>query len=154
MQILVVLVLVAVAGVGAFIMLRQGEATPQEGAPVVQNDGSGAAGTVPAGTPSAQSYKDGTYTENGTYTSPAGEEHVTVSLTLAQGVVTSATFSGDATNPGSIQNQKKFAEGYTELVVGKPLDAINLTVVNGSSLTPQGFMDAVSKIKGDAQAAM
>jgi 23S rRNA (uracil1939-C5)-methyltransferase len=36
-------------------------------------------------------------------------------------------------------------------VVGKNIEELNLTVVNGSSLTPKGFMDALAKIKVDAQ---
>ena len=96
-------------------------------------------------------YADGTYTEKGTYTSPAGAEPVTVSVTLENGIVTTATFAGSATNPGSIMNQEKFSKGFAGQVVGKPIDAIALTVVNGSSLTPKGFMDALSKIKVDAR---
>jgi hypothetical protein len=46
--------------------------------------------------------------------------------------------------------QGKFKEGFEEAVVGKPLDEIALTVVNGSSLTPKGFMDALTKVKLEA----
>ena len=95
-------------------------------------------------------YKDGTYTKTGTYKSPAGTENVEVTLTLAKDVVTDAVFKGLATNPGSVANQKKFADGFKGEVVGKSIDAIALTVVNGSSLSPKGFMDAVAQIKTEA----
>lgn len=95
-------------------------------------------------------YADGTYTQTGTYISPAGQETITISLTLEDDVVTDASFEGHATNPGSVQNQAKFAGGFEEAVVGKALDEIALTVVNGSSLTPNGFMDAAAKIKAEA----
>jgi NifU-like protein involved in Fe-S cluster formation len=49
----------------------------------------------------ASSYKNGTFTQKGVYNSPAGSESVTVSVTLENGVVTNATFKGDATNKAS-----------------------------------------------------
>lgn len=98
-------------------------------------------------------YKDGTYTADGNYTSPAGQEEVGVTLTLANGVVTDASFEGKATNPGSKMMQGKFSEGYKAMVVGKSIDEISLGVVNGSSLAPKGFMDAVAKIKAEAKAS-
>lgn len=98
-----------------------------------------------------QQYADGTYTETGDYISPAGKEEIEISLTLQNDIVTAATFTGLATNPGSIKNQEKFAAGFEAEVIGKPLDSIKLTVVNGSSLTPKGFMDALVDIKAAAE---
>jgi hypothetical protein len=96
-------------------------------------------------------YANGTYAKPGTYTSPGGSETIDVGITLIDGIVTDATFAGKATNPASIKNQEKFAAGFREQVVGKPLDQVNLTVVNGSSLTPQGFMEALGSIKEEAR---
>lgn len=100
--------------------------------------------------PANSTYADGTYTKTGTYVSPAGKEEIEISLTIADDVVTAVAFTGFATNPGSVNNQKKFNDGIEAAVVGKPIDSINLTVVNGSSLTPAGFMDALELIKADA----
>lgn len=100
----------------------------------------------------AADYKDGTYSAVGVYRSPAGGEQVDVTLTLKDGVVTDATFQGEATNPKSVMLQGKFGEGFKEEVVGKNIDELSLSVVNGSSLTPLGFMDAVEKIKAEAKA--
>ncbi|HRH93473.1 MAG TPA: hypothetical protein PKV72_02980 [Candidatus Peribacteria bacterium] len=97
-------------------------------------------------------YKDGTYSADGTYRSPAGGESVSVSLTLKDDVVTDATFTGDATNPKSKMMQANFASGFKEVVVGKKLDDVSVTVVNGSSLTGDGFMNALAKIKAEAKA--
>jgi len=99
----------------------------------------------------ADGYADGTYAATGTYRSPAGEEGVDITVTLKDDVVTAATFTGKATHPTSKLNQEKFNAGFAALVVGKPLDAINLTVVNGSSLTPKGFMDALAEVKAEAR---
>jgi uncharacterized protein with FMN-binding domain len=102
--------------------------------------------------PSKQ-YKDGTYSATGNYRSPAGAEMVDVTLTLKSGIVTDATFTGEAKGGRSQQMQSAFASGFKEDVVGKSIDSISLSVVNGSSLTPQGFMDAVQKIETEAAAA-
>ncbi len=101
-------------------------------------------------TESSSPYANGAYTQSGSYRSPAGEESVSVSLTLADGIIASATFTGNATNPASIRNQERFASGYSDLVVGKSLDEVNVGVVNGSSLTGIGFMEAIEAIKVEA----
>lgn len=98
-------------------------------------------------------YKDGTYSAGGVYRSPAGGESVQISLTLKDDVVTDATFSGDATHQKSIAMQEAFGSGFKEQVVGKSLDEVSVGVVNGSSLTGTGFMDAVAKIKLEAKAS-
>lgn len=96
-------------------------------------------------------YKDGTYTATGAYFSPAGKEEVEVTATLKGDIITSTQFVGKAQNPGSVMAQKKFSEGYTEQVVGKAINEVSLTVVNGSSLTPRGFMDALQKIEDQSR---
>lgn len=98
------------------------------------------------------SYKNGTYSEVGHYSSPSGEESVNVSLTIDNGKVTASTFKGTAELGKSLQFQTAFGAGYQEFVVGKSIDEISLDVVNGSSLTPKGFMDALKKIKAEAAA--
>ncbi len=106
--------------------------------------------TAPA---AAAEYKNGTYAAVGNYVSPAGPEQVDVTLTLQEGIVTDATFKGEATHPTSMRRQQAFADGFKEEVIGKPIDQISLGVVNGSSLAPKGFMDALKKIEVEAKAA-
>lgn len=103
-------------------------------------------------TPATVSYKDGIYSATGHYVNPAGQETVDVTLTIKDGKVTGATFVGHPDNPTTVTMQNKFKAGFTQEVVGKPIDEINLTVVNGSSLTPKGFMDALTQIKAQAKA--
>lgn len=98
-----------------------------------------------------KSYKDGTYQAIGDYVSPAGPQQVDITLTLKDGTVSSAEFISKAKGEMSIKMQGKFKKGFKEKVVGKPVDEIALTVVNGSSLTSKGFMDALKKIKQEAQ---
>lgn len=96
------------------------------------------------------SYTDGIYEATGNYRSPAGEEEIEISIELEDGMVIAATFEGKTEHPTSAKLQGMFSEGFEAEVVGKSLDEISLTVVNGSSLTPKGFMDALEKIKADA----
>lgn len=95
-------------------------------------------------------YADGMFAASGDYRSPAGNETVNVSLTLKNGIVTNGSVQGTATHPKSINFQGLFTAGFTQAVVGKPIDSLHLDVVNGSSLTPKGFMDALAKIKAEA----
>ncbi|OGK56510.1 hypothetical protein A3H83_01485 [Candidatus Roizmanbacteria bacterium RIFCSPLOWO2_02_FULL_39_8] len=73
-------------------------------------------------------------------------------MTLKDDIVASAQFTGLGTHTTTKRMQGLFKAGFSEKVVGKPIDSIALTVVNGSSLTPKGFMDALEKIKAQAKA--
>ncbi len=98
-------------------------------------------------------YKDGTYEATGTYTSPAGEEEIDVTITIEGGKITDTESVSKATNPKSVAMQGVFIENYKSLVVGKSLDEVVLDKVAGSSLTPKGFNDAVEQIKQEAAAS-
>ena len=47
--------------------------------------------------------------------------------------------------------QGKFKDAYQKEVIGKPISSIDLGVVGGSSLTPNGFEDALKKIREQAK---
>jgi uncharacterized protein with FMN-binding domain len=108
-----------------------------------------APGSADAGA-SAGSYTDGTYTEDATYTSPGGTEEIEVTVTLAGGVITEVEVVGDGDNPNSKRYQGEFADGISDVVVGKSIDEISVDKVAGSSLTSSGFNDAIEEIKADA----
>lgn len=155
MHIVIILVIAVILGVAGTLYYKQPQEEP--GLELVSVSGDAVASETPAEEEEPEpiaapdGYTDGTYEATGTYTSPGGQEDVHVSVTLKDNIVTAATFAGEAKNPASVQNQKKFDEGYMALVVGKPLDSISLSVVNGSSLTPRGFMDALRDIKAEAR---
>ena len=96
------------------------------------------------------SYKDGTYTVDGDYTSPGGAEVIGVTITLKDGVITESSVETKATRPNSVKFQGIFAENYKPLVDGKKIDEVKLDKVSGSSLSPKGFNDALEKIKTEA----
>lgn len=111
--------------------------------------------TAPADVPVStrtSKYKDGVYSAVGSYMSPGGLDDLNVTLTLRNGIVTDATVTSGAHDRTSSRYQSMFIGGYKAYVIGKSIDSINLDAVSGSSLTPEGFNDAVAKIKTEAQA--
>lgn len=107
---------------------------------------------IPIVTKSTSTYKDGTYNAQGTYDSPAGMEGIAVSVTLQNDVVVSSTVTNQAGDRTSSRYQDKFINNFQGYVVGKNIDSINLGVIGGSSLTPEGFNQALLKIKAQAKA--
>jgi hypothetical protein len=73
-----------------------------------------------------------------------------VTLTLKDDIITAVTVTSNATRPMSMRMQGMFISGCQAVVVGKNIDDVHLTNVSGSSLTPKGFNDALTKIKTDA----
>ncbi len=100
----------------------------------------------PADTPTAPTPRPASYS------TPGGTESITVTLTLADGVVTAVEAGGGATRPPSSQFQDAFESGVAAVVVGVDIADLDLDAVAGSSLTPQGFDDAVEQIHADARA--
>lgn len=139
---------VIVLGLAGFAFSQMGSKAPVVEAPVAGDKTS--TSTKPITGTNERKYEDGTYSAVGNYSSPAGREEVDITLTIKNDAVVSAVFIGTASNPGSIKNQELFKQGFDQYVVGKSIDSLKLQVVNGSSLTPKGFMDALKNIKAEA----
>ncbi|MFA6158333.1 MAG: hypothetical protein WC763_01780 [Candidatus Paceibacterota bacterium] len=108
---------------------------------------------APADKPKATlAYKDGVYTAVGTYGSPAGAESISITLTIKDDVVTSASAVNQARDDKSVRYQDKFISGFKAAVIGQGVDSLKLTKVSGSSLTPAGFNAALEVIKVQAKA--
>lgn len=105
-----------------------------------------------SGGDSAATYADGTYTAEGSYQTPETVEQISVTLTLADGIVTDVTVTGDPQAPETEQYQGQFIDGIAEEVDGKALDDLDVSRVAGSSLTSGGFNAAVESIKEQAAA--
>lgn len=101
---------------------------------------------------SSAAVNDGTYEASGEYSNPSGQSKVSVELTLTDGKISDITVTPEATNGTSKGFQAKFAGGIADEVVGKSLDELNVSKVSGSSLTSQGFNQAIDQIKADATA--
>jgi len=144
-------IIVIAVVIGVFVGTRP---SAQTAVPIDTTDTNPAA-TSTASLPPADTtstYKDGTYSAIGDYTSPGGAESIQVTLTLQNDIVTDATVVSDATRPNSVKFQGEFIAGYKAQVIGQDISTLNLTKVSGSSLTPKGFDDAVAKIKVEATA--
>jgi hypothetical protein len=116
-----------------------------------------AANAAPSADPSAgaatnANYKDGSYSAIGSYDSPGGNEHITINVTLANGAVTATSAKSGAGDPEAAEYQNAFISGYKQQVVGKAISSVSLSRVSGSSLTSQGFNNALAQIKQQAQA--
>lgn len=97
-------------------------------------------------------YKDGTYAATGTYLSPGGRESIELTVTIKNGVITETSLVENATSLEGKEYQGHFQHGYKELVVGKKVNGLSLTRVAGSSLTSNGFNDALDEIRDQARA--
>lgn len=148
--IVVILVVVVVLAAGAYEFTKPKGASMVAPSPATSQTETGTTPTA-AAMMKESTYKDGTYTSDGAYLSPGGEETVGVSLTLKGGVIEDVTFTPKATRPNSVKFQGLFASGYKPMVLGKNIDEVTLDEVSGSSLTPKGFNDAISKIKEKAK---
>ena len=100
------------------------------------------------------SYTDGTYSADGDYVAPSGQESISVEISLQDDTVTAVTVTPHAasgTREAGFQGQ--FAENIASEVVGKDIDELNVSRVAGSSLTSTGFNAALADIKQQAVAA-
>jgi len=97
-----------------------------------------------------RSYRDGTYTADGSYAAPSGNETITVELTLEHDAVSAVTVTPHATGGNAAKFQGQFAEGIAVEVLGKDIDTLAVSRVAGSSLTSGGFQQALDAIKVDA----
>ncbi|MEH3033221.1 MAG: FMN-binding protein [Aeromicrobium erythreum] len=142
---------VLAAGAGTALLLTAAcggseEASTSTPAPSQQSQDSGDSGSA------SGSYKAGDYTAKGSYSRPSGTSSVEVEVKLeADGTISDVTVTPEA-NGTSLQYQQKFVSGIKAEVVGKKIDDLDVSKVSGSSLTSQGFNQAIDEIKGDAAA--
>jgi uncharacterized protein with FMN-binding domain len=107
------------------------------------------AGPSPSGSSSNHvPYKDGTYSVDGEYGTRGSS--IGVSITLRDDAITAVDVTPHATNETSLALQSRFVEAVPALVVGRDIDEVTLDRVAGNSHTPDGFNDALEKIKADA----
>jgi len=88
----------------------------------------------------SSTYKDGTYTATGSYSTPGGQESIGLLVTLNGDTITAASVTQNATGGEAEEYQAKFASAFKSQVVGKKIDEVSLSRVAGSSLTPKGLL--------------
>jgi uncharacterized protein with FMN-binding domain len=93
-------------------------------------------------------YRDGTYRATGRYGSLPSSIDVTVELD--DGILRDVDVTPHATDPTSRDYQERFADAVPAIVTGRRIDEVELDRVAGSSGTPDGFNDALERIKDQA----
>jgi major membrane immunogen (membrane-anchored lipoprotein) len=157
---LAVLVLIAIMVFGAKALTGGNENTAanngaSSGSSSANVESATSSGTSQAAGEQADSsgtYKDGEHSATGSYRSPGGQQAITIKVTVQDGKITDTSAESGATDGTSRDFQSKFISGYKAQIVGKSLDEVRLDKVSGSSLTPQGFNDAIDQIKESAKA--
>lgn len=141
----------ALLGIAGILVLAgcSGTATTDDAA---DSGSTGSDSGTSSGGDASGAYEDGTYTAEGSYQTPESVETISVTLTLADGVVTDVEVTGDPKARETEQYQGAFIDGISEEVEGKSIDELNVTRVAGSSLTSGGFNAAVDDIKKQAAA--
>lgn len=130
---------------------RQETVSPQDALKVEPTATQAVKASVSPATQADATLKNGVYEAVGEYTSPNGQETIGVKVTLENGLITAADVTPHAVNKTSMRMQGKFKDAYQKEVIGKPISSLDLGVVGGSSLTPNGFEDALKKIVKQAQ---
>ena len=155
-----IVTIVAIIGIVILIEVLQNSSTsvqvsstPTHSPPATTSSALAATSTSPTTSSSSSSsvYKDGTYSADAQYYVPHGYEDIKVTLTVSSGVVTNSSIVNSESNRDSQGYQADFASVYKSSVVGKKLSEIKLSYVAGASDTTNGFNDAVSQIKTQAQ---
>ncbi len=150
---IVVIALLAAATTGV-IFLGGKKATPVASATSDQSPSS-VTKSSPQPTSSVSSdatYKDGSYKTMTSYMTPGGPESITVTVTIAGGVISATDMQGNPTTRDAQEYQDIFLSEYKSSVVGKKLSDISLDRIAGASLTSNGFNDALDTIRIDAKA--
>ena len=104
--------------------------------------------------PTTSLYKDGTYIASGTYGTPEGRtETIKVSITFKNDAIVDSNVTPTTANDRESERyQKQFIAGYKQLVIGKKITEVKLSLVSGSSLTSLGWNKAVASIALQAKA--
>lgn len=109
-------------------------------------------GAAQATSSTPSTYKDGTYTAQGSFDTPDGTEQIGVTIKLSGNNITSVSIDDSSIYSGtSFAYTERFINGINSVVVGKNIDTVNVGRISGASLTPIGFNAALGTIKGQAK---
>jgi uncharacterized protein with FMN-binding domain len=152
MAVVGLLVIVAAIGLGYAVSAGKKSDTASLTPTPAASPGPGTTAVPTVASANTAGYKDGTYTATGSYDTPGGPESLNLSVTIKNGAVAGTSATGSGRDHDSVNYQGRFISGYKSLIIGHSIDAISLSRVSGSSLTSQGFNDALSQIKSQAKA--
>lgn len=89
-----------------------------------------------------------TYTKTVTYSTPSrqGQTNTSFSVTVDNGVITSASAQYVSGDHEDQRYQSRFSQTIASAVVGKKLSDVSLDVVGGASLTTAAFQEFIQSI--------
>ena len=138
------------AGLGLTAVLAGCTTAPTGGTDGGSDTGTDTSTGVDGSADTSAEYTDGTYSAEGDYVSPAGPSSVNVEVTIENDSIASVTVTPESTDATAKGFQTQFANGISDLIVGRDIDILDVSRVGGSSLTSGGFNDALEKIKAEA----
>lgn len=140
----------------ALIVFAAGATIVLTSKPTVQDTATNTANDLPTSAPVVfdedATFNDGTYDATGSYQTPGGSERIGVKVTVKDNVVSDVDLTEMGLTGEAQEYQSRFASGYKSQVIGKKVSEIKLDRVAGSSLTSNGFNDAINDIAKQAQA--
>ena len=139
----------ALAGCASDPVAENGTSTAPEHSATTAPEPAESEAAAPA---SDSTYVDGTYTAEGSYATPESVETISVTVTLADDVVTAVEVVGNPQKSESEEYQGRFIGGIADVIVGQEIDSLSVSRVAGSSLTSGGFNQAIDSIKSEAAA--
>ena len=145
----VVVVLLVIAATAAIVLGNNKSSTDSS---TTVSDSPASTSTPSTSSSSTATLKDGTYSATGSYQTPGGVESIGVKITLTDGTITDASVTQEGKTGEAQEFQAAFASGFKSQVVGKKASEVSLTRVAGSSLTPNGFNNALDDIEKQSQA--
>lgn len=148
---LIIIVVIAVVIGGLTLTKNNKDENSQNTNTVTTTTESSTSNSVNPKSSSTGTFKDGTYTSNGQYESPGGDESIDVTITIKDGKIESSSVATQAASRESMEYQDDFESNYKKQVVGKDISTLKIGKVAGSSLTSQGFNDALDKIRNQAK---
>jgi hypothetical protein len=94
-------------------------------------------------------YRNGVYSATGEY--GGLPSHIIVRLTLTDAIISNVDVTPLATDPTSLDYQRRFAAEVPAVVNGKHISSVKVSRLAGSSGTPNGFNHALEQIKAKAK---
>lgn len=151
---LVVAVLLVGAGTGTVIWMNREDTSQDMSTMDMEPSTLSSTPSTSTTTPVASdaTYKDGTYSADGTYRSPGGNEKIGVTLTIAGDAISNVSITTYGSGSDAQGYQAQFKDGISAIVVGKKVNDVSVSRVSGSSLTSTGFNNALETIKSEAKA--
>jgi uncharacterized protein with FMN-binding domain len=126
--------------------------TPTPSSEVLSDTSTTQSDSATTSTGTSSTFKDGTYTASADYSVPRDTNTIKVSLTVKDDVITAVEAKYSYGDRESTRYINSFDSAISGAVVGKKLDAAQLSRLSGASETTQGFDDALTTIISQAKA--